>query len=104
MSRGSFFCRASSSALSSTRNSQISASRVSPPRICHQVRPSVLSTRKRTTYRGVKNWFRTASSRLLRGAWLSSRICLPLVAAVEVLVDPTDRLVVAPDACELAVR
>ena len=51
----------------------LSFSRVFPLRISYQIRPSVLSVRNSTTYRGVKNWLRNASSYELRGAWLSLR-------------------------------
>ena len=58
-----------------TMRAQRSLRRVWPLSISYHVLANVLSVRNSTTYRGVKNWFRTAISRLLRGAAESARIC-----------------------------
>ena len=51
----------------------------------------------------MKNWLRTASSRLLRGAAHSFAHLLPLVIVVEILVNPPNRLVLAPEGFQLGV-
>ncbi len=99
-SRGSFSDAGVHRLVDERRGTRRARRGTSSPCISSHRRPSVLSTRNCTTYRGVKNWLRTASSRLLPAAWLSPPHLLCVFVRVEELVDPPDCLVLAPDHCQ----